>query len=174
MLFVLAGLALAADPGDWSKYESRYLSNVRPVTADFVRAGEGYFSPDGTQVIYQAEEKDTGNPFYQIFVQDLDGGVPRRLSPGVGRTTCSYFRPDGKKVIFASSHLDPEAKKKQEEEYVRREEVRRSGKRQPYLWDFDPWMDIFESNPDGRHVIYAGAAVTRTSLPVSTSSQYRS
>jgi Tol biopolymer transport system component len=146
---LLACLAQSAAPDEWKAAESVHLRNVRPVTSGFVRAGEGYFSPDGKRVIFQAEEKDTGNPFYQIFVQDLDGGVPRRLSPGVGRTTCSYFRPDGKKVIFASSHLDPEAKKHQEEEYARREEDRRKGVHRRYSWDFDPHMDIFEANPDG-------------------------
>ncbi len=147
MLLLLASLALAAEPADWEKAEAAHLRNIRQVTHDFVRAGEGYFSPDGKQIIFQAEERDTGNPFYQIFVMDLEGGRYRRVSPGVGKTTCSYFRPDGKKIIFASSHLDPEAKKKQEEEYQRREAEK--GKRRPYRWDFDPWMDIFEANPDG-------------------------
>src|SRR5215469_7969363 len=145
MHLLLVSLLLAYEPNDWQKSEAEHLSNIRQLTSDFVRAGEGYFSPDGKQIIFQAEEKDTGNPFYQIFVMDLESGKYRRVSPGVGKTTCSYWRPDGKRIIFASRHLDPEAKKKQEDEYVRREEVRRSGKRQPYLWDFDPWMDIFES-----------------------------
>src|SRR5215467_7462318 len=111
MLALLAYCALAADPAaDWEKQEAVHLKNIRQVTKDFVRAGEGYFSPHGKQIIFQAEEKDTGNPFYQIFVLDLDTGKYRRVSPGVGRTTCSYFRPDGKKIIFASSHLDPDPK----------------------------------------------------------------
>jgi Tol biopolymer transport system component len=67
----------------------------------------------------------------------------------VGKTTCSYFSPDGKKVIFASTHLDPEAKKRYAEEYARREDDRRTGTRRRYLWDFDPHFDIFEANPDG-------------------------
>src|SRR5258705_1329058 len=100
MLVWLASLALAlaADPvtADWQQQESAHLRNVRKVTADFVRAGEGYFSPDGKQIIYQAEEKDTGNPFYQIFVQDLATGRYLRGSPGVGETTCADFRADGK------------------------------------------------------------------------------
>src|SRR3954471_9778274 len=130
-------LALGADPAaDWKAAESAHLKNIRQVTFDFVRAGEGYFSPDGKRIIYQAEEKDTGNPFYQIFVQDLDTGRFRRISPGVGRTTCAYFRPDGKKVIFASSHLDPDAKKHQAAEYRQREEDQKTGKRRRYSWDF--------------------------------------
>jgi TolB protein len=139
----------AAEPADWQKAETVHLNNIRQVTTDFVRAGEGYFSPDGKSIIFQAEEKDTGNPFYQIFVQDLQSGRVRRVSPGIGKTTCAYFSPDGKKIIFASSHLDPEAKKQYAEEYRQREEDRKSGKRRRYKWDFDPYLDIFEANPDG-------------------------
>jgi Tol biopolymer transport system component len=147
---LLTSLILSADPAaDWQKQEATHLKNIRQLTTDFVRAGEGYFSPDGKQIIFQAEEKDTGNPFYQIFVMDLATGKYRRVSPGIGKTTCSYFRPDGKKIIFASSHLDPDAKKKQEAEYVKREEDKKTGKRPRYQWDFEPTMAIFEANPDG-------------------------
>jgi TolB protein len=151
MLIWFASLALAADPVavDWQKQESAHLRNIRQLTADYVRAGEGYFSPDGKQIIYQAEEKDTGNPFYQIFVQDLATGRSRRVSPGVGKTTCAYFRPDGKKIIFASSHLDPDARAKYAPEFKQREEDQKAGRRRRYSWDFDKHMDIFEANPDG-------------------------
>src|SRR5262249_10491796 len=118
MSVFIVSLALMAVPvAEWQKPEPVYLKNIRQITRDFVRAGEGYFSPDMKQIIFQAEEKDTGNPFYQIFVMDLQTGRYRRVSPGVGKTTCSYFRPDGKKIIFASSHLDPDAKKQYAEEY---------------------------------------------------------
>jgi TolB protein len=150
MVVVLIGFLLGVGSGgDWQKLESVHLKNIRQLTRDFVRAGEGYFSPDGNRIIFQAEEKDTGNPFYQIFVMDLATGQYRRVSPGSGRTTCSYFSPDGAKIIFASSHLDPEAKKHQAEEYRRREEDRRQGKHRNYQWDFDPYLAIFEANPDG-------------------------
>ena len=147
MLILLACL-LGAD-ADWQRLESAHLRNIRQLTKDFARAGEGYFSPDMKQIIFQAEEKGGDNPFYQIFVMDLATGAYRRISPGIGRTTCSYFSPDGKKVIFASSHLDPQAKKHQEEEFRQREDDRRRGVRRRYQWDFDPYMEIFESNPDG-------------------------
>jgi Tol biopolymer transport system component len=150
MLTFLACLGLgAASADDWQAREAVHLKNIRQVTRDFVRAGEGYFSQGGKKIIFQAEEKDTGNPFYQIFVKDLETGKTVRVSPGVGKTTCSYFSPDGKKIIFASSHLDPQAKKHYAEEYRRREEDRRTGKRRRYQWDFDPHMQIFEANPDG-------------------------
>jgi Tol biopolymer transport system component len=140
---------VAGQPGDWQRAEAAHLQHIRQLTSDFVRAGEGYFSPDGKTIIFQAEEKDGGNPFYQIYTQDLAGGRFRRLSPGIGKTTCSYFAPSGKKIIFASSHLDPQAKKKQAEEYRRRADELRSGQHSRYRWDFDPYLDIFEANPDG-------------------------
>jgi Tol biopolymer transport system component len=148
LLLSLSVLCFQPPAEDWQKQESAYLKNIRQVTFDFVRAGEGYFSPDGKQIIFQAEEKGE-NPFYQIFVMDLETGKYRRVSPGIGRTTCAFFRPDGKKIIFASSHLDPQAKERQAEEFKRREELARSGQRRRYEWPFDEYMDIFEANPDG-------------------------
>src|SRR5579872_1142233 len=138
MLALLAYAALAAEPADWHKAESAHLKNVRQLTHDFARAGEGYFSPDGKTIIFQAEEKETGNPFYQIFTMELATGRTRRVSPGVGKTTCSYFSPDGKKIIFASSHLDPEARSKYAEEHKLREEDQRLNRHRRYKWDFDP------------------------------------
>src|SRR6201996_6979074 len=117
MFALFAFAALAAEPADRHEAEAAHLRNVRQVTRDFARAGEGYFSPDGKTIIFQAEEKEGGNPFYQIFTMDLATGKLARVSPGVGKTTCSFFSPDGKKIIFASSHLDPDAKKAQEAEY---------------------------------------------------------
>jgi Tol biopolymer transport system component len=151
MFSLLVFSALAAAPTDWEKAEAAHLRNIRQVTRDdvFVRAGEGYFSPDGKTIIFQAEEKDSGNPFYQIFTQDLATGKFRRVSPGVGKTTCSYFSPDGKKIIFASTHLDPNARKEYAVEFARRAAERKAGKRRRYVWDFDPHYDIFEANPDG-------------------------
>jgi Tol biopolymer transport system component len=137
---------------DWRTLEDAHLRNIRQVSQGFVRAGEAYFAPDQKRIIFQAEEKDTGNPFYQIFVMDLGSGAFRRVSPGTGRTTCSFFSPDGRKIIFASSHLDPEAQKHQREEYVRRQDDQRAGRHRNYQWDFDPFLDIFEADPDGSHL----------------------
>jgi len=127
--------------------ESKYLSHVRRVTQGFVKAGEGYFSPDGKTIIYQAVTKDY--PFYQIYKQSLAGGKPKRVSTGRGRTTCSYFSPDGKKILFASSHLDPNLAKTEADARRQQEEDRKSGRRRRYSWNFDPYMDIFEADLDG-------------------------
>src|SRR5437588_5023048 len=119
MWTIVAFLALGQT--DWQTLEAPYLHNIRQVTRDFVRAGEGYFSPDGTKIIFQAEEKGD-NPFYQMFVMDLKSGATRRVSPGLGKTTCGYFHPKEDKIIFASSHLDPDARKHYEIERKAREE----------------------------------------------------
>lgn len=148
-LLTAAVLSPGQPADDWKAAEAAHLKNVKQVTFDYVRAGEGYFSPDGRLVVFQAEEKGTGNPFYQIFVQELATGNVRRISPGVGKTTCAYFRPDGKKLIFASTHEDPDAKKHQEAEYALRAENAKKGVRPRYSWDFDPHMKIYEANPDG-------------------------
>ena len=83
MYLIVTMLALGAPPADgWKAQEAGHLREIRPLTADFVRAGEGYFSPDGKKVIFQAEEKGTGNPFYQIFVMDLESVLRIRTAFG--------------------------------------------------------------------------------------------
>jgi Tol biopolymer transport system component len=143
---VLPG-SLHAQEVSLSPLESTYLSNVRQVTRGFVKAGEGYFSPEGQTIIYQAVPREY--PFYQIYRQELEGGEPIRVSTGQGRTTCAYFSPDGKRILFASSHLDPNLAET-EAQAIRQQEVdRKSGVRRRYSWDFDPHMDIFEAKPNG-------------------------
>jgi WD40 repeat protein len=55
---------------------------------------EAYWSPDGRQLIFQS----TRPPYAcdQIFRMPADGtGSAALVSTGTGRTTCSYFTPDG-------------------------------------------------------------------------------
>src|SRR4051812_34137775 len=127
--------------------EGKFLTGIRQVTSGFVKAGEGYFSPDGKQIIYQAQPLDY--PFYQIYTQSLTGGRPKRISTGRGRTTCSNFSPDGKRILFASSHLDPKLDETEAAERKQQEDDKRSGVRRRYKWDFDPYMDLFEADLDG-------------------------
>jgi Tol biopolymer transport system component len=150
-MWCLAALLGALQPAaDWQDKEAVHLKNIRQVTQEYVRAGEGYFSHDAKKIIFQAEEKGE-NPFYQMFVMDLATGAARRVSTGVGKTTCGYFHPSGKKIIWASSHLDPDAKKHYAAERALREEEKQTKKRRRYVWDFDPHMAIFESDTDGSH-----------------------
>jgi Tol biopolymer transport system component len=147
---VVAAVAAASAARAAESIEDQYLSNPRQVTSGFVKAGEGYFSPDGRTIVYQAVPQDY--PFYQIYKQPLAGGEPQRISTGRGRTTCSYFSPDGKRLIFASSHLDPKLSETEETERRQQEEDKRTGARRRYQWDFDPYSDIFESDLDGKHL----------------------
>lgn len=150
ILVCLPILVVAQPPaaGDWQQQEAACLSNIKQVTHDFVRAGESYFSPDGKSIIFQAEEKGE-NPFYQMFVQDLATGRARRVSPGAGRTTCGYFHPNGKKILFASAHTNPKWREDAAAELAKREEEKRTRQRRRYAWDFDPYMKIYEANLDG-------------------------
>ncbi len=129
--------------------ESQYLSHIRQVTSDFEKAGEGYFSPDAKSIVYQAIRSEY--PFYQIYVQPLTGGLPRLISTGRGRTTCAYFSPDGKQILFASSHLHPGLAEIEAQERRLQEEEKKSGQRRRYSWPFDPYMDIYVCDLDGRN-----------------------
>lgn len=127
--------------------EAVHLSNLRQVTSGLPRAGEGYFSPDGKRIVYQAYP--VGYPFYQIYVQSVDANDPLRLSPGRGRTTCAYFTPDSRRILFASSHSDPDI---EATEKAARELAAQGGRRR-YQWDFDPHMEIYTVNPDGTELV---------------------
>jgi Tol biopolymer transport system component len=146
--FTLVAPMTAIDAAD--SVEGKYLSNLRQVTSGFVRAGEGYFSPDGRTIIYQAITKDY--PFYQIYTQPLAGGTPHLVSTGRGRTTCSYFSPDGKHIIFASSHLDPNMSETEAAERRQQEEDAKAGRRRRYDWPFDPYTDIYQADVDGKNL----------------------
>lgn len=128
--------------------EGKYLSNVRQVTDGFEKAGEGYFSPDGKTIIYQAIRREY--PFYQIYTQPLDGDRPKLISTGRGRTTCSFFHPSGERLLFASSHLDPNLYETEEKVRQQEEEDRKTGTRRRYSWPFDRHMDIYEADLNGK------------------------
>ncbi|MCO6438005.1 MAG: PD40 domain-containing protein [Phycisphaerae bacterium] len=122
--------------------ESKYLANITQLTSNdmgLFNAGEAYFSPDGRTVIFQATP--IGKQEYQIYTLDLKSNELRMVSTGKGACTCSFFRPDGKKIIFASSHLDPHVDEPKPAESAGR-----------YKWAFNEHMDIFEADPDGSNL----------------------
>jgi TolB protein len=153
---LLPTVCLAAEPAPaaaasngLSPLESQFLTPPTQVTLGMPKAGEGYFSPDMRRICYQAVPADY--PFYQIFVQPFDAAAPRpgmpvRISTGRGRTTCSWFAPDGKRLLFASSHLDPQLDATESAARAQAEEDRKTGRRRRYQWDFDPQTDIFVAN----------------------------
>lgn len=139
LVAAIPSLSGAAETG-----EGTFLSQARQLTFEGRRSGEGYFSPDGKWLTFQSE-READNPFYQIYLLDLENGDTRRLSPGVGKTTCSFFRPGSDEVLFSSTHPDPAAREKQKAEL----EFRASGKQKRYAWDYDETMDVFAVMRDG-------------------------
>lgn len=119
--------------------ELNFLTNKKQITFTGPRSGEGYFSPDGKEMILQSE-REPGNPFYQIYRMNLQTGKTERLSPGQGKTTCAWFHPSMKKALFSSTHLDKDIKSKVEKEY----ENRKSSIKQKYSWSYDDQFEIFE------------------------------
>ena len=79
-----------------------HLRNIRQLTTGGTNA-EAYFSYDGKHLIFQATRD--GFTCDQIFVMDLEGSIPKLVSTGKGRTTCGYFLPGDRQVVYASTHL---------------------------------------------------------------------
>jgi Tol biopolymer transport system component len=144
-LFAAAGTQSPAPDGATTAsasqpaYQERdFLTRVRRLTVEGRRAGEGYWSPDGTRMVFQSE-RDPSNPFYQIYVLSFQTGGVTRISPGIGKTTCAFFRPKHEEILFSSTHADPNSKRLQDEEIA----FRASGQQRRYAWDYDPAMDIY-------------------------------
>jgi Tol biopolymer transport system component len=120
-------------------YQERdFLTRIRRLTVEGRRAGEGYWSKDGTKLVFQSE-REPGNPFYQIYLMDLSSGDVSRVSPGMGKTTCSFINPVTGDIEFASTHHDPTSKQQQADEL----KFRASGQERRYSWDYDPEMEIY-------------------------------
>lgn len=145
LALALSPILATAGEAEATGHEAELLSNARQLIYEGLRSGEGYFSADGTRMIFQSE-REPGNPFYQIYLMDLETGDTTRVSPGTGKTTCAWIHPSGERVLFASTHEDPEAVKKQQEEL----EKRASGQGSRYSWSFDAHYDIYESDTAGR------------------------
>jgi TolB protein len=139
-----AGFANAAgDPNakelNSKEAESQYLANVTQLTDTSMglgKAGEAYFSPDGKSIIFRATP--AGQTEYQIYTMDLAARKPKMVSTGKGACTCAFFHPHAKKILFASSHLDPT---------LGQPKLPKESK--GYAWDFNEHMDIFEADLDG-------------------------
>jgi len=127
--------------------EAQFLTNARQLIYEGRRSGESYFSADGKFMVFQSE-READNPFYQIYLLNLETGDVNRVSPGTGKTTCAFLRPGSDDVLFASTHTDPEAKAKQKAEF----DIRASGKSRRYAWDYDDRMEIFVSKRDGSNI----------------------
>src|SRR6185369_7262936 len=108
--------------------EEKHLRNIRQLSFGGENA-EAYFSKDGKKLIFQSTRE--GYPCDQIFEMNIDGTGARELSTGKGRTTCSYFFPDGKRYLYSSTHgAGPDCPPKPD--YSR-----------GYVWPIYPSYDIY-------------------------------
>jgi TolB protein len=112
----------------------RRLGNLRQLTFGGQNA-EAYFDTTGSRLVFQS----TRAPFAcdQIFTMRADGSDVRLVSTGKGRTTCGFFFPDGRRIIYASTHLADAACPPPPD--------RSAG----YVWPIYPAYDIFAADLDG-------------------------
>jgi TolB protein len=84
------------------KFEKEvHFTNIKMLTDEGENA-EAYFSFDDKQLIYQS--RHGAYKCDQIFTMTIDGLGKKLVSTGKGRTTCSFFFPDGKRILYASTH----------------------------------------------------------------------
>lgn len=134
------------------KLEAKHLKNIRQVTFGFTRAGEGYFRPGGQAIIFQAVPR--GQEEYQIFTLELEAASsPLLVSTGKGKCTCSYYHPDGRSILYGSTHLDPELRSGSSGSKAKTPKPPAYSRSERYRWDFDPAMDIFRADLDGSNIV---------------------
>ena len=125
-----SGNVIRTSPGE------RHLTNIRQLTFGGENA-EAYFSHDGKRLIFQSTRD--GRRCDQQFVMNVDGTDVRRVSIGVGKTTCGYFFADDRRIFFASTHAADTSCPP------------RPDPSKGYVWRLDPY-DIYTANPDGSHL----------------------
>lgn len=130
-----AAQAESAPAGTLHDDREVHLANVRQLTHGLQNA-EAYWSADGKQLIFQSIR-----PPYQcdqIFRVTVDQPAEQPLvSSGKGRTTCSYFFPDGQRILYASTHLAGDACPANPDHS------------QGYVWPVYNSFEIFTAKPDG-------------------------
>lgn len=120
-----------------------HLKNLHQLTYGGNNA-EAYFSFNNRNVVFQSDYDKWGVKCDQIFWFNLDEAekdtvTPPMLSTGFGRTTCSYFMPDGGHILYGSTHL-ADSSCPPVPEYVP------GG---PYLWPIYEGYDIFVADLKG-------------------------
>jgi TolB protein len=133
-LVVMTASVLANGPDSLGNSREKHLRNIRQLTFGGTNA-EAYFSFDGKRLIFQS----TRSPYDcdQMYTMNIDGSEQKLVSTGKGRTTCGYFFPGGKKMLYASTqgHAD--------------QCPPRPDKSKGYVWGVFNDYDIYVSNADG-------------------------
>ncbi len=125
--------------------QEKHLKNIKKLTFGGDNA-EAYFSPNGQMLTMQVSNPKAGIPCDQIYLYDLNSKTYtsdnlKRISSGKGRTTCSYFMPDGKHIIYASTDASSDECPPPPKPH--------NGK---YLWAVYPEFDIYMADLDGNIV----------------------
>ena len=115
----------------------KHLRNIKQLTFGGENA-EAYFSFDGRKLIFQS--KRDARKCDQIYTMNIDGTDVHMVSSGEGRTTCSYYFKDGKKVLYASTHEGS------------RECPPEPDRSQGYVWPVYADYDIYTASPDGTNI----------------------
>jgi Tol biopolymer transport system component len=116
-------------------FAAERLSDIRQLTSGGQNA-EAYWSPDGKRLIFQSSRGEMQCD--QQFIMNADGSDQHMVSTGKGVTTCGYFLPDGKHIVYASKHEAGEACPK------------RADRSKGYVWDVFPGFDIYLATDDGK------------------------
>jgi Tol biopolymer transport system component len=124
--------------------DEKHFSTVRQLTFGGDNA-EAYWSFDGKKLVFQSNNPVWELKCDQIFYttvekSDLKNNRPQLLSTGKGRTTCSYFLPGDKTIVYASTHLGGD-------ECPKEPERKPGGK---YLWPVYDTYDIFVADLKGK------------------------
>ncbi len=135
-LAAAGALAVGAAPVVPDARERR-LGNIRQLTSGGQNA-EAYFDQTGTRLVFQSTRPPFGCD--QIFTMKDDGSDVRLVSTGKGRTTCGFFFPDGRRIMYASTHFGGDACPPPPE---------RSG---GYVWPIYPTYEIVSADADGGNV----------------------
>lgn len=74
---------------------------------DLTTAGEPQVSPDGTRIIYTLSkiDRESKQADSQVWLRDVDGGNPRRLTWSGERNTGARWSPDGQQIAFVSNRV---------------------------------------------------------------------
>ena len=122
--------------------KEKHFKNIKQLTWGGDNA-EAYWDLRDSKLVFQASNKAWGDDCDQIYVMDPSnvkkGEKAQLVSTGLGRTTCSYFMPNGKDVVYASTHLVDKACPPVPER-------RADGK---YVWPIYESFDIFVANEKG-------------------------
>ena len=123
-----------------------HFKNLKQLTFGGENA-EAYWSFDDSKLIFQATNEKWGQSCDQIYIIDtnnynLDKEIPKMVSLGLGRTTCSYFMPGDSTIIYASTHLE-------DAKCPHVPERRVNGK---YVWPIYDSYEIFIADLDGNIV----------------------